>query len=255
MHPAFKALFAQLAGWVLAFVLLIAGILPSGVWPLALAQAVSATLVAVALKSDRWWQPIHLGFTPLVVFMTSFHIAPGWYLAAFMLLAVVYWTSFRTQVPLFLSNPQTTAAVAELLPARPVRLLDLGSGTGSLLRQLAPLRPDCALEGVEAAPGPYWLSRFLARDQHNIRLARGDFWNLSWSHYDVVYAFLSPVPMPQVWAKACAEMRPGSLLVSNSFTVAGIDPDLVVEVDDRRGTRLYCYLPGGELPDGAEKAE
>jgi hypothetical protein len=38
---------------------------------------------------------------------------------------------------------------------------------------------------------------------------------------DVVYAFLSPAPMKQLWAKAQAEMTPGSLFVSNSFPVPG----------------------------------
>ena len=44
---------------------------------------------------------------------------------------------------------------------------------------------------------------------------------------------------PEVWRKACAELQPGALLVSNSFPVEGIEPYKVVEVDDRRRTRLY----------------
>jgi hypothetical protein len=47
--------------------------------------------------------------------------------------------------------------------------------------------------------------------------------------------------MPRLWEKARAEMRPGSLLVSSSFPVPDIVPEKVVEVADRRGTRLYCY--------------
>ncbi len=65
-----------------------------------------------------------------------------------------------------------------------------------------------------------------------------------------MYAFLSPVPMPAVWAKAIAEMRPGSLLVSNSFEVPGHEADAVIEVGDRRGTRLFLYRmrARGEAP-------
>jgi hypothetical protein len=47
--------------------------------------------------------------------------------------------------------------------------------------------------------------------------------------------------MPRLWEKARAEMRPGSLLVSSSFPVPDTPPEQVVEVADRRGTRLYCY--------------
>jgi hypothetical protein len=48
-----------------------------------------------------------------------------------------------------------------------------------------------------------------------------------------VYAFLSPVPMAEVWRKASTELRPGALLVSNSFPVEGVEPEQVIEVDDR----------------------
>lgn len=246
LPPALKALLAQLAGAALAFGAGRSGLLPAGIWPLVTVQAAGATLTAILLRSAPWWRWIHLGFLPLAVAALQFRVAPGWYLAAFVGLALVFWSSFRTQVPLFLSNRRTAAAVAGLLPrGRPGRLLDLGSGTGSLLRPLARLRPDCSLEGIEAAPAPYALSLLLSRHQPTISLARGDFFQIPWSDYDMVYAFLSPVPMAQVWHKARAEMRPGAMLVSNSFPVEGVEPDSVVEVNDRRHTRLYCYLPAG----------
>jgi len=249
MPPALKALLAQLAGCAVAFVAARSGVLPAGIWPLVVVQAAAATGTAIALKSAPWWRWIHLGFTPLVAGAVLLQIAPGWYLAAFVAFALFYWSSFRTQVPLFLSNRHTAETVADLLPRdHPTMLLDLGSGTGSLLRPLARLRPDCRCEGMESAPAPYALSLWLSRRQPNISVARGDFWQISWSDYDLVYAFLSPVPMPEVWRKACAELQPGALLVSNSFPVEGIEPYKVVDVDDRRRTRLYCYLPGGPKP-------
>ncbi len=249
MPPALKALLAQLAGCALAFGAARSGVLPAGLWPLIAVQAIGAAGIATALRSAPWWRWIHLGFTPLVVGALQLGIAPGWYLAAFVVFALVYWSSFRTQVPLFLSNPETAAAVAELLPRdHPTRLLDLGSGTGALLRPLARLRPDCRCEGIEAAPAPYLLSRLLSRRQPNVALARGDFWKLPWTDYDLVYAFLSPVPMADVWRKAAKELAPGALLVSNSFPVEGVTPDAVIEAPDRRGTRLYLYRPAGPAP-------
>ncbi|MBP8132955.1 class I SAM-dependent methyltransferase [Zoogloea sp.] len=249
MPPALKALLAQLLGCTAAFAAARSGVLPAGLWPLVAVQAAAATGAAVALKSAHWWRWIHLGFLPLVVGALQLGIPPGWYLAAFLVFALIYWSSFRTQVPLFLSNRLTAETVAGLLPAeRPAKLLDLGSGTGSLLRPLARMRPDCRFEGMESAPAPYALSCLLSRAQPNISLARGDFWLIPWSDYDVVYAFLSPVPMSRVWSKASAELRPGSLLVSNSFPVEGVEPESVVEVGDRRHTRLYCYLPAGPAP-------
>jgi hypothetical protein len=54
--------------------------------------------------------------------------------------------------------------------------------------------------------------------------------------------------MPRLWAKATAELRPGALLVSNSFAVPGVAAWRIVDVGDRRRTRLHCYRiarPGG----------
>ena len=240
MPPALKALLAQLIGLALAF-LLARGGLVAGLWPIVATQAAGATLAAAMLRSARWWLPIHLGFLPLLVGAQRLSLHPAWYLAAFVALVLVYWTSFRTQVPLYLSNRRTAAAVAGLLPAQPARLLDIGAGTGSLLRPLARARPDCRFTGIELAPATWLIGRVLAARQPNIDCRRGDIFAHPWQDYDVVYAFLSPVPMAAVWRKASAELRPGALLVSNSFPVPGREPDFVVDVDDRRNTQLYGY--------------
>ena len=61
------------------------------------------------------------------------------------------------------------------------------------------LRGSTALEihGGPSKAALHQLSRILARHQHNIALARGDFFKMPWGDYDLVYAFLSPVPMPR----------------------------------------------------------
>jgi hypothetical protein len=86
----------------------------------------------------------------------------------------------------------------------------------------------------------------LCSDLPNTRLIRGDFWQSSLADFDVVYAFLSPVPMPALWAKALREMRPGSYLISNSFEILRAKAETVIKVRDRRDTRLYCYRIPGE---------
>ena len=51
------------------------------------------------------------------------------------------------------------------------------------------------------------------------------------------------LPMPRLYAQARAQMRAGTLLVSNSFAVPGVAAERVVEVADRRATQLHCYRP------------
>lgn len=241
-HPLRQALLAQIAGIVLAGAL-------AHVWPGVLAslprvvllQAVSAALIGQLLGAPRWWIPLHLGFLPAVLLASRLEIAAGWYLAGFILLLLVYWRIDRSQVPLYLSNPATAAAVTRLLPDTPCRLIDLGCGHGALLRHLAKARPDCEFVGVEHAPLPWLWARLAASGHDNLQIRYGNFWRTSLASFDVVYAFLSPVPMPRLYALVRAQLRPGSLLISNSFVVPGVEPESQLDVADQRGTQLYCY--------------
>jgi SAM-dependent methyltransferase len=239
--PALKALLAQLCGWGAAWLLGQSGLLPDGIWVLAFSQAVAATAVAAALRCARWWLPIHLAFTPLAFAAHALGVPPGAWLAAFALFALIYWSSYRTQVPLFLSSRKTIRAVAELLPPGPIEVLDAGCGIGSFLTAFAEQRRDARLTGIESAPAPFALARLRTRKHPATTVIRGDFFAHPWGGYDLVYAFLSPAPMPEVWEKAQREMKPGSLLVSNSFEIPGIEPDRVIEVADWRRTRLLVF--------------
>lgn len=238
---ALKALVAQVAAWLMVWLGVKATGFAADLLTLALVQGVIAALLALTFRAERWWLALHLGFAPALVLAQRLAIAPGWYLAAFALLLLIYWTSFRSRVPLYLTNRATASALLTLIPQREgMVFLDLGSGTGGLLRTLARQRPDCRFTGIETAPLPWLLSR-LGEAAPNLRLRRGDFWREDLGDYDVVYAFLSPVPMARLWHKARIEMRPGTLLVSNSFAVPDELASEIVEVGDRRRTRLHCY--------------
>lgn len=206
-------------------------------------QGAIAALAASLLSQPPWWRLIHLVFLPLAAGLLQLGLPPWLYLAVFVLLTLIYWRTFRGDVPLYLSSRATAEAVLALLPARGgIRAIDLGAGAGGLLRHLANGRPDGLFTGIERAPLPFLMARLAASDLPNCTVMRGDFWDHPLRPYDVVYAFLSPLPMPRLWAKAKAEMRPGALLVSNSFPIPGAEPQRVVEVADRRHTRLYCYV-------------
>lgn len=241
---AVKALAAQTLAALALLAALAAGLLPAGLPLLALAaaQGALAALVAAALRAAPWWLAIHLAFAPLAVLAAQLPVAPAWYLAGFALLALVFWSGAGAQVPLYLSNRATAEALAALLPAAPGgRVIDLGGGTGGLLARLAAARPDLAFTGIESAPLPYLAGRLGAGRRGNVAWRRGDFWREPLAGYDLAYAFLSPVPMARLWAKACAEMRSGALLVSNSFAVPGVEPAATRQLGDRRRTRLYLY--------------
>lgn len=208
----------------------------------ALAIGGVALLLATVTRQPLWWRAIHAAFMPLIWLTYGLAIDPGWFLFAFVLLLLVYRGALSGQVPLYLSNKQTVAALAELLMARGnSRFLDLGAGIGSTTVPLADWLPDSEFTGVENAPLTWLAGRILSLGRPNIHWRWDDLWQANLGDYDVVYAFLSPVPMPKLWAKAKAEMPPGSLFISNSFPVPGEVPSQIIEVDCTPARPLYCY--------------
>ncbi|KAB2912666.1 MAG: class I SAM-dependent methyltransferase [Dechloromonas sp.] len=201
-----------------------------------------AFLFATLSRQPWWWRLIHAGFMPLVWATHRLAIDPGWFLLAFLLLLLVYRGALSGQIPLYLSNRQTVAALDRLLEREdPGQVVDLGAGLGSTLIPLADAWPERYFTGIENAPATWLASRLLGVGRPNLQLRWGDLWSTPLGDADVVYAFLSPAPMSRLWAKAQAEMKPGSLFVSNSFPVPGVTAGEVIDVDCTPPRPLYCY--------------
>lgn len=208
----------------------------------ALAIGISAWLLATMTRQPWWWRAMHAAFAPLAWAVAQLQIDPGWFLLAAILLLLVYRGALSGQVPLYLSNRETAAALAELLPAQAgIRCIDLGAGLGSIVRPLAAARPDAFFVGVENAPLTWLAGKLLSLGHGNCEFRWGSLWQTPLQDADMVYAFLSPVPMADLWRKVETEMKPGSLFVSNSFPVPEVAPSEIVDVGDSRETRLYCY--------------
>jgi len=240
LTPAIQAGFIQLGATALAMIPVAAGIdMTSAQW--AIVQGAIAMRIATLAGAARWWPPLHLLFAPAVVWAHGLGVAPAWWAAAFAALAIVFGGTARTQVPLFLTAKQVRAHLGGLLaPERSVRFIDLGCGLGTVLAGLKRLRPECEFHGVELALLPFLISRLLA-GRAGCRIERRDIMAVDLSGYDVAYAFLSPAPMPELWAKARREMRPGSLFVSLAFPVPGAEAQQVIKVTNAPRHTLYVW--------------
>lgn len=230
----------QLAATVVAIVPVVLGLeITVAQW--SILQGVVAMRIAMFTGAARWWLTLHLFFAPALVWAQGLTVSPVWWAAAFAALAIVFGSTFRTQVPLFLTGREVRARIGELLPQdRSIRFVDLGCGLGTVIAGLKKLRPECEFHGVELAPLPYVVSRLRA-GRLGCDVRRQDIMAVDLRAYDVVYAFLSPAPMPELWAKAKQEMRPGSLFVSLAFEVPGVEPEEVVPVSDQARHTLYIW--------------
>jgi len=116
LPPAVTALLLQLAAFALAVLSLrVAGLQVTPLSFALLCGGYAATLSHFAGLA-RWWLAIQFVFVPALVLMQAFDIPPGFFLAAFLVLLVVYWSTFRTQVPLPGRLPGPAGGVLEPLP-------------------------------------------------------------------------------------------------------------------------------------------
>jgi SAM-dependent methyltransferase len=189
-----------------------------------------------------WWLAIQLLFPIVLVLALSLQLPPSLFLGAFLVFLLLYWSTFRTQVPFYPSRLSTWQKVENLLPGDgSVHFIDIGSGLGGLPLYLAKRHPAGKFIGIEIAPLPWLLSSLRAYVTHNpATFGRGDYRLLNFADYDVVFAYLSPVAMPSLWEKANEEMRPGSLLLSYEFSIPGAPASIVIPSDDA-GADLYVW--------------
>ena len=211
---------------------------------LMLAQGIAAGIVTALLRLSWPWVAGQVIAPPLLVLALALNL-PVWIFPLILLvLVLVFWNVAVGRVPLYLTNSATSAALLNLLPEKtPVHFADLGSGLGGTLRYLARNAPASKFTGLETAPLPFALSWALGKlgGTSNLSFRFRDIFKENLGEFDVVYCFLSPVPMPRLYEKARAEMKPGSLFISNSFAVPEQAPDEVIEVKDRRKTKLLIW--------------
>ena len=247
LPPAVIALLLQAAAF--AGVLLFTRTTATQLSPLLftlLCGAVAATFSYMAGLA-RWWLLIQLLFAPALVLVLALNIPSGFFLAAFLVMLAVYWSTFHTQVPLYLSSHKVWQALETLLPElqpeKNFTFMDIGSGIGGVLMHLAKVRPDGRYFGVETAPLPFLLSwlRIRLSVSRNCQVKWGSLWSCDLAPYDVVFAYLSPVPMDQLWHKAKSEMRPGTLFISNTFAVPDHAPQDIITLDDLHHSTLHIW--------------
>ena len=239
--PILRALLAQALAFAAVVALTRLGLrFPGVVW--VLLQAVLAVYLSRGFTLNPRWILIQAALPFLVWILWGVPIPPWIYLALFLALALVFGGGLITRVPLYHASRDAWAKLEALLPEGPgLRFVDLGCGFGGPVAHLAKAHPDGFFLGVEASPFSWFVAwlRCLPRPNATIRL--GSLWRVDLSGFDLVYAFLSPVPMPTLWAKAVREMKPGSRLVSHSFEIPGTAPQRVIPVAGRDGARLLVW--------------
>ena len=237
----------QFSGFLFALLLIRLTNAPIDFLFIALLGGVFAAILGYFSGLARWWIPIQLIFSPALILVLELHIPSEFFLLAFLVMLAIYWSTFRSQVPFYLSSKRVWQTLEELLPAHDAdkrfTFMDIGSGMGGVLIHLADVRPDGDYYGVENAPLPYLLSRIRLKlgRRTNCQIMWRSLWKCDLAPYDVVFAYLSPVPMEKLWHKVKQEMRPGTLFISNSFAVPEQPPQYSITLDDMHHSTLHIW--------------
>ncbi len=211
---------------------------------LSLGAAIASVLLGLLLQLGTAWLVLSAIATPALVMVPIFQ-PPLWIFPAIVVvLAGFYINGVREQVPLYLSNSRTQAELAAFAAQQKAGIfIDLGCGLGSVVAAVARQNPSIHVTGVETAPLSYliaWL-RMKLFSRGNAEIVFRSIWQTDVREADIVYAFLSPAPMTRLYAKLKAEMKPGSVFISNSFAVPGDEPDDIIRIDDSRQTQLLIW--------------
>lgn len=247
LPPAIIALLLQIVAFINTLFLIHLFAIKLPIIVFACCCGLMAAGLSYLARLARWWVVIQCLFVPALVLALTLKIQPIIFLLAFVIMLLVFWNTLNTQVPLYLSSGKVWQALENFLPqtrsGRRFAFVDIGSGLGGVLTHLAQVRPDGTYIGIESAPLPFlwsWLHIRLGGYSH-CRVQWGDLWRCDLSHYDVVFAYLSPAPMEQLWQKAKAEMKPGAVFISSTFSVPGELPLETVKVNDLHHSTLLVW--------------
>ncbi len=180
------------------------------------------TLALMVRTWPRRWLALS-GFPVSLLLVALAAGAGSWiWLLALGLLLIAYPVRAWRDAPFFPTRSDALLA----LPSRiklpgAARVLDAGCGAGDGLIALAAAWPMAQCEGVEWSRPLALLARLRCPAA---KLRRGDMWADHWGAYDLVYLFQRPESMARAHAKAIAEMRPGTWLLSLEFEVPGGSP-------------------------------
>jgi hypothetical protein len=203
------------------------------IFSLVLLQSMIATTLATCAGMAVWWRWIHFFFPIALWLMSIVQVPSSVYLLGFIFTLALYWTTFKTRVPFYPSRPAVWHALYQYMQQhsahQPLRMIDIGSGLGDLSMYVAQKRPNDVVEGIEIAPLPWLISKVRSRIKaSNARFSIGNYEKLNFADYDIVFAYLSPAAMPNLWKKASQEMRKGSVLISLEFDIPEALPPHVI---------------------------
>jgi hypothetical protein len=139
-----------------------------------------------------------------------------------------------------------SAMLASLPPDPQGIVYELGAGWGSLAFPLAGRYPHKQVIAYELSPVPWLFMKlrwFLTRPR-NLQILRRNFLKVDLSGAGLVVCYLHPGALAKLAPKLGKELKPETLIISNTFELPGWTPITVKELDDTMCPQVFIYEIG-----------
>ena len=162
-----------------------------------------------------------------------------------LLLVLIVVAYFRTGVPTVVSAKAAQRMAADILAKRGAKhIYELGSGKGDFVFRLAGWLPRARIYGFELSPLPYLIAqlvRIFSRERARVRFFLRDFRKIDLRSADAVVFYLMIHANKKLAPKLERELKPGTTVLSVSFSVADWIPEQTLVADNFTKTRLHVF--------------
>lgn len=163
-------------------------------------------------------------------------------IGAFFLVAVFafYWIyAIFKGAPYYPSSGKAQAQMLEqILQQKNPKVVELGAGDGRVAIKIA--RKGIPVTAIEINPILTIIIRVLAfiTFTKGLKVINADFLRCDLSEYNVAVAYLYPGIMQKLEPKLFSEMKPGSIVISNTFAIKNREPINKIE---GKGAKILIY--------------
>lgn len=191
-----------------------------------------------------------------------FYLAMGWaifclILACFLIVLYLfeaYRVLFLRNAPYVRSSTRLVQRIIDEVDFKEQALVyDLGCGDGKFIRQLVKTKKVRVI-GYEYFLVPYLIGvviNFFSKDKINIRYE--DFFKADFKNVDYIFCFLMPKQMSLLETKFKKELKPGALVISNTFAFANWAAEKIITLKPRGqkglSSTIYFYRQPSRTSD------
>jgi len=165
-----------------------------------------------------------------------------------LIIAVFFFTTLVTGSPPLASSAMAQATMFAALPGRlPGEgqgvIYELGSGWGGVAIGLADKYPKHKVVGFELSFVPWLYSRLkiAISASNNLTFRLASFYASDLADADLVVCYLMPRTMSRLSEKLDRELKPGALVLSNSFSLPGWQAVDDFVIHDAHLSHIYLY--------------